>query len=81
MVLQFISTFVKITLASLLVGVALAYLDIKPEDVLNDVGLTPEDLLSYFDWSLRWATPHVIMGAVVTVPVWIVIYLFRPPRA
>ena len=81
MVLQFISTFVKIALASLLVGVALAFLDITPEDVLKDVGLTPEQLLFYLDWSLRWAMPHVILGAVVTVPVWIVIYLFRPPRA
>ena len=80
MVLRFISTLVKITLASLLVGVALAFLDIKPEDVLRDVGLTPEELISYLSRSVRWATPHVILGAVVTVPVWIVIYLFRPPR-
>lgn len=80
MVLRVISTIVKITLASLLVGVALAFLDIKPEDVLKDVGLTPEDLLSFIDRSVRWATPHVILGAIVTVPVWLVIYLFRPPR-
>lgn len=80
MVLRFISTLVKIMLASLLVGVALAFLDIRPEDVLKDVGLTPDDLLSYIGRSVRWATPHVILGAVVTVPVWIVIYLFRPPR-
>jgi len=80
MVLRFISTLVKITLASLLVGVALAFLDIKPEDVLRDVGLTPDELISYLSRSVRWATPHVILGAVVTVPVWIVIYLFRPPR-
>ncbi|HSM19497.1 MAG TPA: DUF6460 domain-containing protein [Hyphomicrobiales bacterium] len=80
MVLRVISTIVKITLASLVVGVALAFLDIKPEDVLKDVGLTPEDLLSYIDHSVSWATPHVIVGAIVTVPVWLVIYLFRPPR-
>jgi len=80
MVLRIISTLVKITLASLLVGVGLSFLDIKPEAVLRDVGLTPEELLSYLSGSVRWATPHVILGAVVTVPVWIVIYLFRPPR-
>lgn len=80
MVLRFISTLVKITLASLLVGVALAFLDIKPEDVLRDIGLTPEELLSYLSRGVRWATPHVILGAIVTVPVWLVIYLFRPPR-
>jgi hypothetical protein len=80
MVLRFVSTFIKIVLASLLVGVTLAYLDIRPEDVLRDVGLTPQDIFSYLDRGLRWAMPHVILGAIVTVPVWLVIYLFRPPR-
>ncbi|MCB1436551.1 MAG: hypothetical protein KDJ46_05195 [Rhodobiaceae bacterium] len=78
--LRFISTIFKILLASLLVGVILAYLDISPEEVLKDFGLTPQDLISYLDRSMRWAVPHIIIGAIVTVPVWLVIYLFRPPR-
>jgi ABC-type uncharacterized transport system permease subunit len=80
MVLRLISTVVKIVLASLIVGVILAYLDISPEAVLKDVGLTPGDIISYLDRSMRWAVPHIIIGAIVTVPVWLVIYLFRPPR-
>jgi len=80
MMLRFISTIFKILLASLLVGVILAYLDISPEEVLKDFGLTPQDLISYLDRSMRWAVPHIIIGAIVTVPVWLVIYLFRPPR-
>lgn len=80
MVLRLISTVVKIVLASLIVGVALAWLDISPEEVLKDVGLTPHDILGYLDAGVKWAVPHVILGAVVTVPVWLVIYLFRPPR-
>lgn len=80
MVLRLISTLVKILLASLVVGVALAWLDIAPEEVLRDVGLTPHELITYLDAGVRWALPHIILGAVVTVPVWIVIYLFRPPR-
>ena len=80
MVLRLISTVVKIVLASLIVGVILAYLDISPEAVLKDVGLTPGDIVSYLDRSMRWAVPHIIIGAIVTVPVWLVIYLFRPPR-
>ncbi len=80
MVLRLISTVVKIVIASLIVGVILAYLDISPEAVLRDVGLTPGDIVSYLDRSMRWAVPHIIIGAIVTVPVWLVIYLFRPPR-
>lgn len=80
MVLRLISTVVKIVIASLIVGVILAYLDISPEAVLKDVGLTPGDIVSYLDRSMRWAVPHIIIGAIVTVPVWLVIYLFRPPR-
>lgn len=80
MVLRLISTIVKIIVASLIVGVILAYLDISPEAVLKDIGLTPHDIITYLDNSMRWAVPHVIIGAIVTVPVWLVIYLFRPPR-
>lgn len=80
MVLRLFSTFVKITLASFAVGLVLSYLNITPDELLRDVGLTPQDIFTYLDRSLRWALPHVILGAVVTVPIWIVIYMLRPPR-
>lgn len=77
---RFISGFFKILLASLLAGLVLAYLNIDPERIMADMGLTPEMLLHYLARGVSWALPHLIAGSVVIVPVWLVIYLFRPPR-
>ena len=79
MTYRFIASLVKILLASLLVGVALSTLNITPEQILQDFGMTPEQLLDYGRRGLRWALPHVILGALITVPVWVVMYLLRPP--
>ena len=79
MTYRFIASLVKILLASLLVGVGLSLFNITPEKILQDLGMTPEQLLDYGRRGLRWALPHVILGALVTVPVWVVIYLLRPP--
>jgi hypothetical protein len=29
---------------------------------------------------IAWAMPHIMLGALVIVPIWLVVYLFRPPR-
>jgi hypothetical protein len=28
---------------------------------------------------MAWAWPNLLLGALVIVPIWFVIYLFRPP--
>jgi hypothetical protein len=30
---------------------------------------------------VTWALPNLLLGALVIVPVWFLIYLFRPPRS
>lgn len=70
----------KILLASLLVGVALSSVDITASQVLQDLGLTPERLMNWARRGLRWALPNIILGALITVPIWLVMYLLRPPR-
>lgn len=80
MTYRLLTSLLKILIASLLVGVALSYLHITPEQILRDFGVTPEKLLHYFERGLRWALPHVILGALIIVPIWLVIYLLRPPR-
>lgn len=80
MIYRFSATVIKIALASLLVGVALSALDITADQVLRDIGLTPERILTLLHNGVTWALPHLILGSIVIVPVWIIIYLFRPPR-
>ncbi len=80
MIYRLLSMVLKILLASLLVGVALSSLDISASNVLEDFGLTPERIFNFARRGINWALPHIILGALITVPIWLVMYLFRPPR-
>ncbi len=76
---RFLFTILKFLLISLLIGVALASFNITAVQVLKDFGLTPDQILSYARRGFNWALPHIIMGALITIPIWLVMYLFRPP--
>jgi hypothetical protein len=49
--------------------------------VLRDIGLTPERIMAMLQTGITWALPHLILGSMVIVPVWVIVYLFRPPRS
>lgn len=75
------STIVKIAIASLITGVVLARLNISAEEVLGELGLTPERIIELLEKGATWAIPNIVLGSLVIVPVWLVVYLFRPPRS
>ncbi len=77
---RLISTAVKIAIASLLTGIILSRLDISAEQVLSELGLTPEFVLNSLQHGIAWAIPNIVIGSMVIVPIWLVVYLFRPPR-
>lgn len=78
--LRLISTLAKIAIASILTGVVLSKLDLSAEQILLELGMTPENVLARVEQAMTWAVPHLILGSMVIVPVWLVVYLFRPPR-
>lgn len=80
MLYRFISGAIKILLISFLVGLALSSLNITAAQILQDFGLTPKEIMDYARRGVRWALPHIILGALITVPIWLVMYLLRPPR-
>nr|WP_156714679.1 DUF6460 domain-containing protein [Nitratireductor arenosus] len=70
----------KIALVSLITGAGLSAFDITAADILTDLGLTPESVLALIERGVAWAIPNIVLGSMVIVPVWLVIYLLRPPR-
>ena len=78
--IRVLSTFLKIAIASLITGVLLARLNLSAEQILLELGLTPQGVIEMMESGLKWAVPNIILGSRVVVPVWLVIYLFRPPR-
>ncbi len=77
----FLSTVLKIAVFSLLVGAGLSFVNIGAEDILGSVGLSPIQLWIYMIQFRDWAIPNMILGAFIVVPVWLLVYLFQPPRS
>jgi hypothetical protein len=77
---RLISAVFKIGVVSLITGAALSAFDISAAEILGRVGLTSETALDLARQGLEWALPNVVLGSIVIVPVWLVVYLLRPPR-
>ena len=77
---NFLSALFKLAVVSLITGAVLSAMNLSAEAVLARVGLTPEKLLALFERGMQWAIPNIILGSMVILPVWAVVYLLRPPR-
>lgn len=75
-----LSTIVKLAIASLLVGMALAFFDITPQRLLENLGSTVVDIYRLVLRFVRWAFDYILIGAVVVVPVWFAFYLIGVAR-
>jgi hypothetical protein len=76
-----IRTLVKVIIASLIVGTILTHFGITADQLMREFGLSFERLEELARRGFAWALPNVLLGAVIIVPVWFVVYLFRPPRS
>ena len=81
MLARLLATLVKVAVASLIVGTVLAHFGITADQVLKDMGVTPERLSELARQAFAWALPNVLLGSLIIVPVWFVAFLFRPPGA
>ena len=67
--------------ASLLAGAILHALNFSADDVLKNIGLTPDKMLEFMQRGWKWALPNIMLGSMVILPLWFVVALLRPPRA
>jgi hypothetical protein len=79
MLTRLFSTVIKVAVASLIVGTVLAHFGITAGQVLNNMGLTPERLAELARQAVSWALPNLLLGSLIIIPVWLVVFLFRPP--
>lgn len=71
------ATILRILLASLVVGMAMAWLDIQPADLLHWVTGNIDEALARAQAWVVWGVKYVLLGAVIVVPIWAVGYLLR----
>jgi hypothetical protein len=69
----------KVAVASLIVGTILAHFGITAEQLIKELGLSYERIEDLARRGISWAAPNLLVGAMVILPVWFLIYLFRPP--
>lgn len=79
MLAQFIASFLKLALASLLVGAGLSVCGITLPYLLGLIGTTPEGAAAAIVRALDWAMPTIVLGAVIVVPLWLLLAMLRPP--
>jgi Family of unknown function (DUF6460) len=72
-------TLVKVVVASLIVGTILTHFGITAGQLMTAAGLSSDQVTEFARTSMAWALPNLMLGAVVIVPLWFLIYLFRPP--
>ena len=59
----------------------MTHFGVTADKLIGAFGLTPERALELAQQGMTWALPNLTLGALVIMPVWFVVYLFRPPRA
>lgn len=71
------NTILRILVASLLVGMAMAFFQVQPKDVLHwATGGIGEALANAQAW-IGWTVKYVLLGAVIVVPIWLLWYLLQ----
>ena len=79
MAFAILRTLVKIVLASLVVGTIMAHFGITPDQLMGATGMSTGQLEDLARQGLAWMWPNLLLGAIVIVPIWLLVFLLRPP--
>lgn len=70
-------TLLRLFFFSLVVGLVLSALNVSPESVLGAIGGTVESIFLVVVEGVEWAVPFVLIGAIVVLPIWLVLSALR----
>lgn len=73
-------TVLHVLLASLVVGMVMAWFQVQPRDILSWITGNIDDLFANAQAWVGWAIKYVLLGAVIVVPIWLLSYLFQFAR-
>lgn len=75
-----VSTVVKLLIVSFFVGWGLSLLDLTPMELLRGVFDRFDSLLNWVSRSAGEIISYILIGAMVVVPIWIILYLIEWSR-
>ncbi|HEY4136672.1 MAG TPA: DUF6460 domain-containing protein [Alphaproteobacteria bacterium] len=70
-----LSTVFKLLLVSLIVGLVMHWLGVTPRSLIANFGATVENLFGTLARFIAWAIDYILIGAVIVVPVWLIVFL------
>jgi hypothetical protein len=70
----------RLILVSILVGVVLAALGLDPMDILRSIERFVRTVWNMGFDAIWWLWRYFLLGAVIVVPIWLLIRLIRTPR-
>jgi hypothetical protein len=76
---DFLRTLIRVAVASLIVGTVMAHFGITTDQVIREFGLSQDQIMELARQGAAWALPNLLLGALVIVPLWFLVFLFRPP--
>jgi len=70
----------RLALVSILVGVILSALGLDPWNILQSVERLLRNVWDMGFDAIRWLWRYFLLGAVIVIPIWLVIRLINAPR-
>jgi hypothetical protein len=70
----------RLILVSILVGVVLSALGLDPFDIIRSIQRLFESLWNLGFDAFRWLWRYLLLGAVIVIPIWLILRLINAPR-
>jgi hypothetical protein len=70
----------RLVLVSILVGVVLTALGLDPFDIVRSIERLIRQMWNMGFDAIRWLWRYFLLGAVIVIPVWMIIRLINAPR-
>jgi Domain of unknown function (DUF6460) len=70
----------RLVLLSILIGVVLSALGLDPFDIVHSIERLVRSIWNLGFDAFRWLWRYFLLGAVIVIPVWILMRLFNAPR-
>jgi hypothetical protein len=70
----------RLVLLSILVGVILSALGLDPFDIIRSVERLIRSIWNMGFDAFRWLWRYFLLGAVIVIPIWLIMRLFNAPR-
>jgi len=70
----------RLILVSILVGVVLAALGLDPFDIISSVERLIRSIWNMGFDAFRWLWRYFLLGAVIVIPIWIIMRVVNAPR-